>query len=270
MEGTLTTPGVAFEGEGGIGKTRLAYAAVDMAQQDGAAVIGMFGSPFYADVGLRPVRRLLERRCGIKRDSDPAERLRKLQAEVALRSLDPAAMVPLLAPVLGISSESGYQPASAEGPKLYGRIAGAIHDYLLACLGSGPALVFIDDVHWFDEDTVEVVQALLRETSGRLMVVITGRKLPPFADTTTVFQVRPLSDADADELVLALHPNLKRKARNASTGPLRWDPALHRRGGGQAQGACVRWRRIISGSRYSLRKEYREPEMIRRHRTHAP
>jgi class 3 adenylate cyclase/tetratricopeptide (TPR) repeat protein len=214
MEGTLTTPGVAFEGEGGIGKTRLAYAAVDMAQQDGAAVIGMFGSPFYADVGLRPVRRLLERRCGIKRDSDPAERLRKLQAEVTLRSLDPAAMVPLLAPVLGISSESGYQPARAEGPKLYGRIAGGIHDYLLACLGSGPALVFIDDVHWFDEDTVEVVQALLRETSGRLMVVITGRKLPPFADTTRVFQVRPLSDADADELVLALHPNLKRKARN--------------------------------------------------------
>jgi class 3 adenylate cyclase/tetratricopeptide (TPR) repeat protein len=213
-EGTLSSPGVAFAGEGGIGKTRLAYAAVDMAQQDGAVVLGIFGSPFHADVGLRPVRRLLERRCGIKRDSDPAERLRKLQAEVTQRALDPAVVVPLLAPVLGIDPESGYESVRAQGPKLYGRIAGAIHDYLIACLGSGPALVLVDDVHWFDEDTVEVVQTLLREGSGRLMVVITGRKLPPLPDTTAVFDVTPLSDADTDKLVRALHPDLESEARN--------------------------------------------------------
>jgi class 3 adenylate cyclase/tetratricopeptide (TPR) repeat protein len=212
--GTLSSPGVAFKGEGGIGKTRLAYAAVDMAQQDGAAVLGMFGSPFYTDVGLRPVRRLLERRCGIKRDSDPAERLRKLQAEVTQRALDPGVVVPLLAPVLGIGPESGYESARAEGPKLYGRIAGAIHDYLLACLGSGPALVLVDDVHWFDEDTIEVIQRLLRESSGRLMVVVTGRTLPPLPDTAKVFEVSPLSDADTDKLVRALHPDLKGEARS--------------------------------------------------------
>jgi class 3 adenylate cyclase/tetratricopeptide (TPR) repeat protein len=213
-EGTLSSPGVAFKGEGGIGKTRLAYAAVDMAQQDGAAVLGIFGSPFHTDVGLRPIRRLLERRCGIKRDSDPAERLRKLQAEVTQRALDPGVVVPLLAPVLGIGPESGYESARAEGLKLYSRIAGAIHDYLLACLGSGPAVVLVDDVHWFDEDTVEVVQKLLRERSGRLMVVITGRTLPPVPDTTTVFEVSPLNDADTDMLVRALHPDLKSVARS--------------------------------------------------------
>ena len=63
--GTLAMPGIAFQGEGGIGKTRLAYAAVDMAQQAGAVVLGLFGSPFHTDVGLRPVRRMLEGRCGI-------------------------------------------------------------------------------------------------------------------------------------------------------------------------------------------------------------
>ena len=213
-EGTLSSPGVAFRGEGGIGKTRLAYAAVDMAQQDGATVLGIFGSPFHTDVGLRPVRRLLERRCGIKRDSDPAERLGKLAAEVTQRGLDSGVVVPLLAPVLGIGPESGYESAQAEGLKLYGRIAGAIHDYLLTCLGSGPAVVLVDDVHWFDDDTVEVVQKLLGESSGRLMVVITGRMLPELPDTTTVFEVSPLSDADTDKLVRALHPDLKSEARN--------------------------------------------------------
>ena len=213
-EGTLSSPGVAFQGEGGIGKTRLAYAAVDMAQQDGAVVLGIFGSPFHTEVGLRPVRRLLERRCGIKRDSDPADRLRKLEAEVTQCALDPGVVVPLLAPVLGIGPESGYESVRAEGPKLHRRIVGAIHDYLLACLASGPALVLVDDVHWFDQDTVEVVQTLLRESSGRLMVVLTGRTLPLLPDTTAVFEVSPLSDADTDKLVRTLHPELDSEARS--------------------------------------------------------
>jgi class 3 adenylate cyclase/tetratricopeptide (TPR) repeat protein len=213
--GTLATPGVAFQGEGGIGKTRIAFAAVDMAQQSGAVVLGLFGSPFHTDVGLRPVRRLLERRCGIKRESDAAERLRKLKSEVEQRGLDTAAVVPLLAPVLGIGPEIGYEPAYVGGAKLYGQIAKAIHAYLLACLGPGPGLVFIDDVHWFDEDTVEVVQALLREESGRLLVVITGRTLPEFAGSIETFMVTPLNDADTDKLVLALHPHMTPDARSA-------------------------------------------------------
>ena len=45
-------------------------------------VLQLIGSPFYTDVGLRPVRRLLERRCGIGRTSEPTERLRELHREV--------------------------------------------------------------------------------------------------------------------------------------------------------------------------------------------
>jgi tetratricopeptide (TPR) repeat protein len=213
--GTLATPGIAFQGEGGIGKTRLAHAAVDMAQQAGAAVLSLFGSPFHTDVGLRPVRRMLEGRCGIKRESDAADRIRRLEAEVRKCSLEPAAVVPLLAPVLGIGPESGYQPVRAGGPKLYEQITQGIHDYLLACLGTGPGLVLVEDMHWFDEDTNEVVQALLREDSGRLLVVITGRQLPSLPASTKVFDLKPLSDAEADKLILALDPGMAPDARRA-------------------------------------------------------
>jgi class 3 adenylate cyclase len=214
-EGTLATPGIAFQGEGGIGKTRLAYAAVDMAQQAGAVMLGLFGSPFHTDVGLRPVRRMLEGRCGIKRESDAADRIRRLEAEVRKRSLDPAAVVPLLAPVLGIGPEGGYEPVGAGGGKLYEQIAEGIHSYLLACLGTGPGLVLVEDMQWFDEDTNEVVQALLREDSGRLLVVMTGRQLPSLPGRTEVFELKPLSDAEADKLILALHPEMKPDARKA-------------------------------------------------------
>jgi tetratricopeptide (TPR) repeat protein len=154
-------------------------------------------------------------RCGIKRKSDAADRIRRLEAEVRKRSLDPAVIVPLLAPVLGIGPESGYEPVRSSGGKLYEQIAAGIHDYVLACLGTGPGLLLVEDMHWFDEDTNEVVQALLREDSGRMLVVMTGRQLPSLPDNTEVFDLKPLSDADAEKLIFALDPAMQVDARRA-------------------------------------------------------
>ena len=174
--GTLTTPGVVFRGEPGIGKSRLAAAAAELVEDSGAVVLELVGSPFHTDAGLHPVRTLIERRCGIGRTTDQAERLRLLDAEVRARGRwIRRALVPLLAPVLGIGAEAGYEPVAAEGRKLYELIAEAVQTYLLACLGGGAGLVVAEDVHWFDPSTLEVLGALLDAGEGRLLVVITGR-----------------------------------------------------------------------------------------------
>ena len=173
--GTLSTPGVVFRGEPGIGKSRLAAAATELVEASGAVVLELAGSPFHTDTGLHPVRTLLERRCGIGRLTEPGERLRLLHAHVAARSPEPGTLVPLLAPVLGIGAEAGYEPVPAEGRKLYDLIAQAVQTYLLACLGDAAGLVVAEDVHWFDPSTLEVLGSLLDAADGRLLVVITGR-----------------------------------------------------------------------------------------------
>ena len=173
--GTLSTPGVVFRGEPGIGKSRLASAAAELVDGSGAAVLELIGSPFHTDTGLHPVRTLLERRCGIGRLTEPGERLRLLHAHVAACSPEPGTLVSLLAPVLGIGAEAGYEPVPAEGRKLYDLIAQAVEGYLLACLGDAAGLVVAEDVHWFDPSTLEVLGSLLDAANGRLLVVITGR-----------------------------------------------------------------------------------------------
>ncbi|MFZ0907650.1 MAG: adenylate/guanylate cyclase domain-containing protein [Mycobacterium sp.] len=213
VAGTLTTPGVAFVGEGGIGKSRLAAAAIAKAVGYDAVVLELFGSPFHTDVGLRPVRRLLERRCDIVRTSDPAERLAKLEAEIGARQLDPSETIPLLAPVLAIAPTAGYQPVPVEGNPLHDRIASAVYDYLLACLGDGPGLVVIEDLHWFDPDTIEIVHKLLRADTGRLLVVITGREHVLLSDGVQVFELRPLTGEQTDELIFSLDPAMSLDAR---------------------------------------------------------
>jgi hypothetical protein len=110
-------------------------------------VLELAGSPFHTDAGLHPVRTLLERRCGIGRTTDPGEQLRLMKAEVAARSLEPVSVAPLLAPVLGIGADAGYEPVAAEGRKLYALITEAVRSYLLACLRGRAGLVVAEDVH---------------------------------------------------------------------------------------------------------------------------
>ena len=215
--GTLRIAGVAFRGEPGIGRSRLAAAGVELAEGSGAVVLALIGSPFHTDAGLHPVRTLLEHRCGIDRMTDPAERLRLLQAEVAARALDPVRVVPLLAPVLGIAPEAGYEPVAAEGRKLYALIGKAVQEYLLACLGGGAGLLVAEDVHLFDPSTVEVLDRLLGEGGGRLLVVMTGQggSWLPACWPVKVFDLEPLTDEQTDTLITALDPSLSAKDRAA-------------------------------------------------------
>jgi class 3 adenylate cyclase/tetratricopeptide (TPR) repeat protein len=208
--GTLTTPGVVVRGEPGIGKSRLAAAAAELVDSSGAVILELIGSPFHTDVGLHPVRTLLERRCGIDRLTDQTERLRLLEAEVRARSLDPVTVVPLLAPVLGIAAEHGYAPVPAEGHKLYELIAQAVQDYLLACVGGGAGLAVADDVQWFDPSTLEVLGSLLGAAGGRLLVLVAGRPggWLPAGWPVKVFDLEPLTDEQTDELIVALDPTL--------------------------------------------------------------
>jgi class 3 adenylate cyclase/tetratricopeptide (TPR) repeat protein len=219
QSGTLTMPGVAFRGEAGIGKSRLASAAIELVEGSGAVVLEFGGSPFHTDAGLHPVRTLLERRCGIDRLTDRGERLRRLDAEVAARGLEPVTMVPLLAPVLGISPEHGYEPMAAEGRKLYELVAEAVQTYLLACF-DGAGLVVAEDVHWFDPSTMELLGSLFGAAAGRLMVVMTGRPggwLP--ADwPVKVFDLKPLSDKQTDALIVALDPTVTADERAVVRG----------------------------------------------------
>jgi len=213
--GSLATAGVGFTGEAGMGKSRLATAAADLAEQSGNPVLALIGSPFRTDAGLYPVRALLEQRCGIERATEQAERLRLLHDELQASGLEPESAVPLLAPVLGIAAGHGYKPVRAEGAKLYERIVEAIVRYLLARGGDGPAVVLAEDLQWFDPSTLDVVKSLLRANTGRLLVVLTGRDIGSLRNVgpAEVFELAPLTALEADALITALDPTLSAEGR---------------------------------------------------------
>ncbi len=209
-DGVLTTPGVVFRGEPGIGKTRLATEAAELVRSSGAPVIELFGSPLHTESGLHPVRTLLQRRCGITRLTDGGERLRLLEAELRSSGLDAASAVPLLAPVLGVGPEHGYHPAAVESRKLYELIGATVQQYLLACIGDQAGLVIAEDVHWFDPSTLELLNSLFAASDGRRLMVLTGREGDWLRTEwpVTLFELPPLTDEQSDALIKALDPTV--------------------------------------------------------------
>jgi class 3 adenylate cyclase/tetratricopeptide (TPR) repeat protein len=208
--GTLVTPGLVFRGEPGIGKSRLSGVATELVHRDGGPVLELAGSPLHPDAGLHPIRTLLERRCGIGRASDHTERIRLLENEVRGLGLNVLTIVPLLAAVLGIGADAGYEPVAAEGRRLYEMVSEAVQNYVHACFGDRAGLLVVEDVHWFDPSTVEVLGALLNSARGDLLVVVTGRPgvWLPTDWPARVFELAPLTDEQTDELIGSLHPGL--------------------------------------------------------------
>ena len=113
-------------------------------------------------------------------------------------------MIPLLAPILGVGHEAGYQPVQAEGRKLFAQISAAVQEYLRACVRGAPALVLVEDMHWFDEDTVEAVQSLLStDLGGHVLIVMTSRDAIPVPDGDTCTGLRAQTARRYDDVSAA-------------------------------------------------------------------
>jgi class 3 adenylate cyclase/tetratricopeptide (TPR) repeat protein len=208
---------VHLTGEAGIGKSRIVRELVDrLGQQVGAEQIWQC-SAHHQSTTLYPVIRFLERFIGLNR-ADPVKRQLEMIREAAVAAdLDIGEAVPLLADLLAIGGHgedvrSPLSPRDARTATLH-----VIESLLVTDRGRHPLLVVVEDVHWADPTTVELLGRLIANLPrSPVMCVLTFR--PEFA--------APWSDGAA--IGVALRPltseGVRALAAWASPKPL--DPAV--------------------------------------------
>ncbi|RSM77628.1 LuxR family transcriptional regulator [Kibdelosporangium aridum] len=191
-QGTL----VLISGEPGIGKTRLAEHAARIAQDRGFTVLTGQADPLQAGLAYAPIVSALR----MHLDSLPAQTSTEM-----LRSL----------PDLGrlITDPRLPQPASGGDPALNRT---HMFEAVLRLLHlSAPLLLIVDDLHWADDGTIELVHYLGRGTTTSQLVVIgtcrtptAGRRLTDLATLVrrngTELALQPLSDTDLASLLADL------------------------------------------------------------------
>jgi tetratricopeptide (TPR) repeat protein len=188
-----------------MGKTRLAAALCEQVVGEGRPVVELVASPLHTEHGLWPVKQLIEQRCGMTRHTEGEERLQRLRDVVRAAGLGDDT-VPLLAALIGIGPEAGYEPVASDARRLRDQISEAAEAFVGEALAGGPALLVCDDAQWFDQETQDLVARVVRGPRSTSMVVLTARspQSVPRGDGTTLIHLEALGDGDRLALMQAI------------------------------------------------------------------
>jgi predicted ATPase/class 3 adenylate cyclase len=166
---------VTVSGEAGIGKSRTIEALQQELAGEAHARINLQCSPYHSDSALYPVIQYLTRAANLTA-ADPAEaRAEKLRALLAARHVANPAALPLLAELLSIplaESVAAALPPAQRKPTMLALII----EILTQAGGADPVLILLEDAHWIDATTLEMVARLTDSISrARLLVVVSAR-----------------------------------------------------------------------------------------------
>jgi class 3 adenylate cyclase/tetratricopeptide (TPR) repeat protein len=179
---------VTVIGEAGIGKSRAIEALRAALAGEPHARIHLQGSPYYSDSALFPVIKHLSRAASFAAADSATVRVEKLRAAFAQRVASDAAALPLLAELLSIPAD-GLAPLSLTPAQRKAATIALLVDEIVRLGETEPALLVLEDAHWVDATTLELMTQLADSIGrARLLAVVTARP-----DFTPPWQTRPHS-----------------------------------------------------------------------------
>ena len=162
-------------GEPGMGKSRLVLEALSRTVDSTRRVLWIICSEYERSNDFGAASAVLSLDPAVSVLQGPVERLSQLTRDLRSLGLDPDVNVPLLAPLLGISADVGYQPAAADLTVLRGQILGALHGWLEALASRSRVVLAVDDLQWADGSTLELLVGLVSEPIDGVRILATER-----------------------------------------------------------------------------------------------
>ena len=165
---------VLIVGEPGIGKSRLIEEFHARLRDTPHTWVEWSCSQLLQNTTLHPITEWGRRRFG-SADIPAERRLSDMENTLALIKLDPAENVPLLAPLLDIPVPPERRPILAP-EELRRRQLAALTSLVMAGARTQPAVLAVEDVHWADPTTLDVLRGIAeRGALAPLFVLVTAR-----------------------------------------------------------------------------------------------
>ena len=196
---------VVVRGVAGIGKSALAAELASHVQLEGCAVLEANCSPYHGNVALWPIAHMLEQLLGFLPGQPHEDRLAVLQSRLEDVGLEGDAL-PLLAPLLGLETDERWSRPEVDALALRQETLLALVAWLAHAAASTSTLVLVEDLHWADPTTVDLLGLLATESVPGTMILITSR-LPldaPWGASVLDIELEPFEEKEAAALVAAL------------------------------------------------------------------
>ena len=171
---------VLLTGEAGIGKSRITEALREAAAAEPHVLWRYQCSPYHADSALHPVIQQLGHAAGFTAEDTTERRLDRLEALLGATVDDVGAAAPLVAALVGLDGESRYGALSLTPVQRRNQTLALLVRQLAGLAGRTPVLWVVEDAHWIDPTTLELIELALDCVQGaRVLLLITAR--PTFA-----------------------------------------------------------------------------------------
>jgi len=166
---------VLLTGDGGLGKSRLVQVLKDHVANEPHVRWECRSVPYYQNTALYPLTDLLQRILQWQHDETLDAKLGKLEQALSQYRMPLEESVPLFAPLLALPvPENRYRPLNLSPQLQRQKTLEAIVAILLELAEHQPVLFIVEDLHWTDPTTLELLNLVLDQTpTASLLVLLT-------------------------------------------------------------------------------------------------
>ena len=197
---------VLLTAEPGVGKSRLAEEVATRIVDRRCLRLWYYCSPHLQSSPLVPLIRQLTFAAGFADKDDDEAKLDKLAQLIPDVPKDAGDMVPLFASLLSIPYESRYPPLNISPQRQKHRMFEALLQLLEAIASHRPVLLVVEDLHWIDPSSDELVGMVIDRLRGLpILAILTARPefQPHWEDRTELLHMRlqPLDRQDSIAMI---------------------------------------------------------------------
>ena len=168
---------VLLSGDAGIGKSRLVQMLKEHVADEPHTRWECRSSSYFENTALFPVTDLFQRLFQFQDGDTSDQKLGKLEHALSQYRLPLEETVPLFAPLLSLPiSENRYPPLNLSPQRQRQKTLETIVTILLELTERQPVLFILEDLHWTDPTTLELLNLLIDQTpTASLLVLLTCR-----------------------------------------------------------------------------------------------
>jgi hypothetical protein len=168
---------VLLTGDAGIGKSRLVQILKEHVAQEPHVRWECRSSEYYQNTALFPLTDLFQRLLRFQAEETPDEKLEKLEHALRQYRLPVEESVPLFAPLLALPvPENRYPPLNLSSQHQRQKTLETLVAILQELAEHQPVLFILEDLHWTDPSTLELLNLVLDQTpTASLLVLLTCR-----------------------------------------------------------------------------------------------
>jgi class 3 adenylate cyclase/tetratricopeptide (TPR) repeat protein len=167
---------VLLRGEAGIGKSRLIHFLRNRVEGHPHSWLEMSCSPYAVNSSFRPVVDLLSQTLELRRDEDPSAQVARLEHALQGAGLVPEEVLPLVASLLSLPLQPPYTASQLAPDVRRKRLIEALHAWLLSLSDRQPIVLVVEDLHWGDPSTLELLGLFLDQVpTSPILLLLTAR-----------------------------------------------------------------------------------------------